>query len=61
MDPQDPEVLCDGLCYECNAARWNEIKSSLTLDNISKKLSKMNVNSNWYRLYHAEYKARLNK
>lgn len=59
IDPQDPEILCNGLCYECHAARWEQIKGSFTLDIIANTLSKINTGSNWYSLYYDEYKIRL--
>uniref|UniRef100_A0A6C0AMF2 Uncharacterized protein n=1 Tax=viral metagenome TaxID=1070528 RepID=A0A6C0AMF2_9ZZZZ len=59
VDPQDPEILCDDLCYQCHGSKWDKMRSSLTLESIIQTLKRINKNSKWYSLYHDEYFSRL--
>jgi len=59
VDQQDPEILCDGLCYQCHSIKWDKIKNYLSLETILQVLRTLGKDSKWYSLYHLEYKARI--
>jgi len=59
VDIQDPEVLCNGLCYHCNGSRWDKMKHAFSLAMLSQTLSVLNKESKWYDLYQLEYENRL--
>jgi len=59
VDVQDPEVLCNGLCYHCHGSRWDKIKHAFSLAMLSHTLSELTQESKWYDLYELEYKTRL--
>lgn len=59
VDQQDPEVLCNGLCYQCHSLKWNMMKQSISLETIVQALQSLSKDSKWYALYDLEYKSRL--
>ena len=59
VDQQDPEILCNGLCYQCHSLKWNAMKHSISLETIIHILETLGKESKWYSLYDVEYKARL--
>ena len=58
IDPQDPELLCNGLCYHCHSARWDTIKHAISFENIEKTFNRLSKDSKWFILYQNEYKTR---
>ena len=59
VDIQDPEVLCNGLCYYCHSDRWDKMKHAFSVTILSRTLSMLKRDSKWYELYETEYKAKL--
>jgi len=61
IDPQDPEILCNGLCYQCHGSKWDKMKHVLPLEKIEQTLNKLPRDSRWFTLYQQEYNARISK
>jgi hypothetical protein len=59
VDPQDPEILCNGLCYQCHGSKWDTMKHRIPFENIEQTLNKLPKESKWFILYEKEYKSRL--
>jgi hypothetical protein len=59
VDPQDPEVLCNGLCYHCHASRWDKMKHGISDEALWQTLNRLSVDSKWFNLYSIEYKRRV--
>lgn len=59
VDPQDPETLCNGLCYNCHSSRWDSMKRSFSDSTLLLTLRRLTVDSRWFALYDTEYTSRL--
>ena len=58
VDEQDPETLCNGLCYNCHGSVWDKIKHSFSLETLKNTLLTLSKNSKWFSLYTTEYSSR---
>lgn len=58
VDPQDPEVLCNGLCYYCHSSRCDKMKHTFSEETLWQTLNRLTVHSKWFNLYNIEYKSR---